>query len=231
MENKKTMPKIYELDTYYKYKDENGEYSDCKNVEGDVKKIEESLGEDRQYHLLLTPELEVMFFGDLDGYVGDINNFKSDLKNFFYNEGYEINMEEVFVYTQNYGYFKKENPEGKSYHFTVKGLYGKNKDIGNLVKEFIKSYNCYNNVIDKGVYGNKWWRLPNQTKEKKRGTEHKIIKGELKDFIITHIQEGSIKVVERKMKEVVKNNDDNISEITSISRTTDVYSYKKKVWL
>ncbi len=231
--------KIYEIDSYNKRKSANGEFMGCVIKEGDINYIKECLKENHSYHIRLNGDDDVMFFGDLDGYVGDINMFKSDLKDYLKNEGYDVNMEESFVYTQNEKYFKEENPEGKSYHYTIKGLYGKNKDIGEFFKKFKKYYN-YGAEIDTSIYGDKWWRLPNQTKGKKNksdnmeGSEHKIIKGVLEDFVVTYIQEDCIKIEYKKNdKKVSKENssiqsvqkeynNDNLSDVSDL---TSLYSY------
>jgi phage/plasmid-associated DNA primase len=231
--------KIYEIDSYNKRKSANGEFMGCVIKEGDINYIKEYLKENHSYHIRLSGDDDVMFFGDLDGYVGDINMFKSDLKDYLKNEGYDVNMEESFVYTQNEKYFKEENPEGKSYHYTIKGLYGKNKDIGEFFKKFKKYYN-YGAEIDTSIYGDKWWRLPNQTKGKKNknddveGSEHKIIKGVLEDFVVTYIQEDCIKIEYKKNDKKVNKenssiqsvqkeyNNDNLSDVSDL---TSLYSY------
>jgi phage/plasmid-associated DNA primase len=242
--------KIYEIDSYNKRKNQQGEFMGCVIKEGNINYIKECLKENKSYHMRLKEDVQVTFFGDLDGYVGDINIFKNDLNHFLKDEGYtcdELNMEESFVYTQNEKYYKEDNPEGKSYHYTVKGLYGKNKDIGELLKKFKKNYN-YGSEIDTSIYGDKWWRLPNQTKGKKNkndeveGTEHKIIKGVLEDFIVTYVEEGSIKVeykkVDKKTQRAINphevpgltskdnKNEYSISDnVSDVSDLTSLYSY------
>ena len=135
--------KIYEIDSYNKRKNQNGEFMGCVIKEGDINYIKECLKENHSYHIRLNGDDDVMFFGDLDGYVGDINIFKRDMNDYLKNEGYNINIEEAFVYTQNEKYYKEDNPEGKSYHYTIKGLYGKNKDIGEMLKKFNPDYNNF----------------------------------------------------------------------------------------
>ncbi len=231
--------KIYELDSYNKRKNQQGEFMGCVIKEGDINYIKECLKKDYSYHIRLKDNDDVMFFGDLDGYVGDINIFKSDLNDYLKNQGYihdEVNMEEMFVYTQNEKYFKEDNPEGKSYHYTIKGLYTTNKNISELMKKFKKEYN-YSTEIDTSIYGDKWWRLPNQTKGKKNkndnveGSQHNIIKGDVLDFIVTYIQEGSIKIdsissnISKKSENIKKKIDNLNDNVSDISDLTSLCSY------
>ncbi len=234
----KRVYKIYEIDSYNKRKNQQGEFVGCVIKEGNIKFITDCLKEDHSYHLRLKSEDEVMFFGDLDGYVGDINHFKSDLNNFLRDEGYEVKIENDFVYTQNEKYLKENNPNGKSYHYTVKSLYGMNKDIGELIKKFKKSYN-YGCEIDTSIYGDKWWRLPYQTKGKKNindnvvGSEHKIVKGNIEDFIIVSIPDGckrvELKKVDNakkfKMNQELSPSMKEIDNISDVSDLTSLCSY------
>ncbi len=222
------MLKIYEIDMYNKRKNDKGEFVGCVIKEGNIKFITDCLKEDHSYHLRLKEMDDVVFFGDLDGYVGDLDRFKSDLCDYLKSVGYEVNMESNFVYTQNVKYYKDDNPEGKSYHYTVRGLYGKNKDIGDMMKIFKREYN-YGNEIDTSIYGDKWWRLPNQTKGKKSmsdnvvGSEHKIVMGEMEDFVVVYIPESYIRVENKvcdKIRKSVKkkvNESDNSSDVSDLT--------------
>jgi hypothetical protein len=200
--------KIYQVDQYNKRKDkEGGEYKGCVIKEGTIEMIAKILQEDHYYHLRLNKDDDVMFFGDLDGYPGSIDEFKSKLGAYLTSKGYATDMESSFRYTQNKKYVSKTTPDGKSYHFTVLTLYASMDVMSKMMKEFMKAYNCP--YIDTSVYGDKWWRLPGQKKGKKspsdntEGTEHEIIKGDMVDFVVTHIQEGSKRV---EWKETAKKN-------------------------
>jgi flagellar motor protein MotB len=71
----------------------------------------------------------------------------------------------------------------KKYWQTFVKKYGYNTNCDRKKKEF-----------DLSVYGNKdtgkWFRLPNQTKEKKIGTEHVIQKGDTEDFILKYVEKS-----------------------------------------
>ncbi len=214
--------KIYQVDQYNKRKDKEGKYSDCNIKSGTIEHITESLKEDHYYHLRLNKDDDVMFFGDLDGYPGSIDEFKSKLGAYLTKKGYATDMESSFRYTQNKKYVSKTTPDGKSYHFTVLTLYASMDVMSKMMKEFMKAYNCP--YIDTSVYGDKWWRLPGQKKGKKspsdntEGTEHEIIKGDMVDFVVTHIQEGSKRV---EWKETAKKDKKGLASVpTSISSST-----------
>jgi hypothetical protein len=97
-----------------------------------------------------------------------------------------------------------------SYHFTIPSI----KTTINNLKCFFKQeiYKEFCEYIDTSVYAdNKYFRLPNQTNENKPFT-HKIMHGEMKNFIINYVEESkseleNIEKIEniKKVKAVVKN--------------------------
>lgn len=179
------MYKIYNL-TNYNVKIEKGVIKkQC--LETDIEGIIEALELKRCYHMRLRKNDNVIFFGDLDGYQHDIEKFKKELKEFLdkrYN--LTIDTEKDFYYTQNYGTTK----EGNSYHYSIPKYNCVNENLKKVISEFQKEYK-YGEEIDTSIYTDKWWRLPNQLKENKDGTEHIILKGELQDFVVTYIREES----------------------------------------
>ena len=189
---------IYKVTEYNKRKGKNGDFPGVLSVKGTITAISELLKEDEYYHLRLGKDDNVMMFGDLDGYVGSIEEFKSKLGSYLRSKNYEVDMEDNFRYTENEGYVSKKKDGGKSYHFTVLTLYGSMEVMSKMMKEFMRMYKC--EEIDTSVYGEKWFRLPHQRKGKKtpeentEGTQHKIVKGEMRDFVVTHIQGGSRRV-------------------------------------
>jgi len=152
------------------------------------------LEEDKGYHMRINPLDEYILFGDCDGfrkevngeYVYDFNIFAAMLIEFMKNE---ISDEDI-SYTEN------ESKKG-SYHYSIPKIYGKCKDIKKFQERFFKKnekifkYVDDNNknvkVVDTGIYGDKWFRLPNQTKEGVKGTKHKIKRGIMRDFLVNDI--------------------------------------------
>jgi phage/plasmid-associated DNA primase len=211
---------IYKLKNYNVSEKEDKKGWNCDHYEGNLKEIENELQNDKGYHIRLKNDDNVMFFGDLDGYQNDINVFKNELKEYL--KIFDLNFDDDdFVFTENMGYEK----DGKSFHYTVKNLYGNIKKIRMIIEGFKKKHK-YGKIIDCSIYSDKWWRLPNQRKKGKYNTEHKIIKGEIKDFIVTYIQKESynvddvnldketeIEVFEKKKKTSKKKKDENQKEI------------------
>lgn len=198
--------RIYNLKNYNVSINSEGEPK-MEYIEGDDEEISNILKKREGYHMRLKKGDNIILFGDLDDYKDNIERFKGELKEFL-EERYklEIDIEKEFYYTENYGSGKK----GRSYHYSIPKYNGKVINIKKMILEFKKRYN-YNTEIDTTIYSDKWWRLPNQLKENKEGTEHKIIKGEMNDFIVTNINKNSINIDNILMEEVIEKEDDNIS--------------------
>lgn len=180
------MFRLYKLDSYFVEKNEDGSWKNCDYFDGSIEEVCKELEVHQGYHMRLTKNDDVMFFGDLDGYKEDISVFKDQMKEFL--KDYNMDIEDTdFSYTQNLGYKK----EGKSFHFTIKKYYSHITHLAKCMKQFKKKYG-YGGVIDISIYGDKWWRMPNQCKQQKINTDHKIIQGNMTDFVINYIQEDAI---------------------------------------
>ena len=180
------MYKIYDLLDYKISKNNENDFDNndkCKKFEGILEEVCKELELKKGYNMRLRENDKVILFGDLDGYKKDIKIFMNEIKEYLSEKGLEINLEEDFYFTENNGYEK----EGKSYHYSIPKYNGNIKNIKKLVSEF-KRINKYENEIDTSIYCDRWWRLPNQKKNNKKGTEHIIQKGEMKDFIVTYIK-------------------------------------------
>ena len=221
--------KIYNLKNYKKPKNKvNNDYDEnCEVLEGDLKEVCEELKKNKGYNMRLRDIDNVILFGDLDGYKKDIKDFLEEFKFFLGKMGIEVNNED-FYYTENYGYDK----EGRSYHYSVPKYYGGIKNIKKLINKF-KEENNYSTEIDISIYCDRWWRMPNQKKNNKKNTEHVIQKGEIKDFLVTYINEESIcidDIIESneestinlyENKRRIKKEIDNISELSDITETNN----------
>jgi phage/plasmid-associated DNA primase len=205
------MIQLYNLRNYEVVKTSNGEFK-CESNTFNIEDVCEELLKKKGYHLRLKNNDNVLLFGDLDGYKKDIEEFKIEMKNFLEEYDIKIDIEKDIVYTENFN----SDKEGHSYHYSIPKYYGKIYNIKKLIVNFKKKYN-YNNEIDISIYSDKWWRLPNQFKKNKEGTEHIIIKGEMKNFLVTNIEDNSENIDENILFfEKNKNNDTEsiISDIT-----------------
>lgn len=214
-EKKPTLYKVYPI-TQYQLANKN--FIENKFEEYEIEELEEQLQNDKGYHLRIHADENHILFGDIDH--AD-TNFKTEIKKLceFMNKYYKLKMDpDEFSYTYNIG---KKN----SFHFSNNKIYcttTKQKEI----------FNNYNKTISKNFdtsnYSEHWFRLPNQKKERKINTEHKIKKGYMKDFITNFIPDEcknieNIKFInpdEVKKDEINKRK--NIKEVKkTIKKTTE----------
>ena len=159
-----------------------------------INRILEKIKDDNCYHIRVDPEKNYTFFGDIDGHQKKFKDFKIFLMSFLKNK-YLIDIESDDIkYTIN------QSKEG-SYHYSIPSIYcscKKMKEIvGNIKTEYEKIYGK-DKVIDTTIYSKHWFRLPNQTKEGNKGTEHLIVIGDLIDFFPEHIPVSSISIEDKK---------------------------------
>jgi hypothetical protein len=102
-----------------------------------------------------------------------------------------INMNDI-SYTTNF------SVESGSHHVIIPKYFMKSADQKKYWYNFRTKYG-YGKEIDVGVLGkNTWFRLPNQTKEGKEGTEHIIQQGEIHDFVLKYIEKSEEYICELK---------------------------------
>jgi hypothetical protein len=120
-----------------------------------------------------------LFFGEVDHYYKPFDEFILMLQSFLKNKyKLELDINDV-KFTIN-----DENPS--SYHFVIpkwNTTISKLKEILNEIKE-----------IDKSIYCEHWFRYPNQSKGTGQRGVHKIVHGNLIDFIIDFIPNESINI-------------------------------------
>lgn len=196
-ENHAGMKKMYSI---WKVKSYNMSKSAIiKNVEYYEldKKIELLETYDECYNDRIDPKKLYKFFGDCDNYKKTIKEFITLLVNFL-NNSYDLQISnDDVMYTEN---------EGKkgSYHYVIPLLNAKIPKLKEIHKNFSNAHkdeftymgqnNKTKNVIDTTIYSVHWFRCPNQSKEGKVDTRHKIKKGTMKDFILDYIEESSINI-------------------------------------
>jgi phage/plasmid-associated DNA primase len=117
----------------------------------------------------------------------DIDKYKKNKPNLTL-ETILSNIADYLGITQNeISYTTNSSIETGSHHIVIPRFHmsvRKQKHFWNIFK---KRYG-YVNEIDTGIFcEGKWFRLPNQTKEQKIGTEHIIQQGILEDFVLKYI--------------------------------------------
>lgn len=176
-----------------------------------INKILEKIEDDNCYHIRVDPEKNYLFFGDIDGHPNKFKDFKLFLILFLKNKySIDINPNDI-------KYTKNESKEG-SYHYSIPSIYCSCKKlkeiVSNLKEEYEKKYKKQK-VIDTSIYSKHWFRLPNQTKELIKGTEHFIVDGELIDFFPEYIPPNSISIenkifTQKELSSLKKNSDKEI---------------------
>ena len=225
--------KSYKIYSINKYSDWNEKKINSIKKEYNIDKILEKIEDDNGYHIRINPEKEYIFFGDVDGHIQKFKDFSNFLIDFLKNKyGVNVTFDDI-KYTTN------ESKKG-SYHYSIPTLFCsciKLKEIiGNMKIDYEKIYNN-SKVIDTTVYSKHWFRLPNQLKEEKFGTEHLIVTGELIDFFPEFIPHDSISIEDKKYaKSNIKKNNQKIKKkvkICDITETDDetVIDYFKKEFI
>ena len=105
-----------------------------------------------------------------------IEKILSDISVYFGVEEHEIS------YTTNY------SVASGSHRVVIPKYYMEIEEMKKQVINFRETYK-YGNEVDLQIYKNgSWIRMPYQSKEGKKGTEHIIIQGEIEDFVLKYIE-------------------------------------------
>jgi hypothetical protein len=161
-----------------------------------IKEIEQIISVSEWYNMRLSKNHEYKIYGDMDGIKINIDEAIEKLK-LAYEKTLNIKIKKVSL-TKNDNY-KKQKEGLSSYHFVFPEFYANIEEQDAIKKKINEELKKYNFEIDPSVYCEKWFRLPNQKKGfiMGKGYEtgcHKVIKGELKDFILDYITEKMTKI-------------------------------------
>lgn len=182
--------KLYKIDKYTK----TDEFIKKSFIEYTFEDAISELKDDNGYHMRLEKNNTYIFFGDCDEFNGEFSEFAVLLKQFL-NKHYNIKIKKKDI-----SYTKNKSING-SFHYSIPSLHGINDKIIKQIHEnfanahkqlFAVDKKGKKSCIDTSIYTNKWFRMPNQTKEQKPKTEHIIMKGEIKDFIVSYIPSSYI---------------------------------------
>jgi len=141
------------------------------------------LEQDFQLHERLRKDDNLILTVDVDNLTE--HNSNANLEQILNDVSFFIGCQKNEIsYTTN---FSKETG---SHHLTIPKFWMSTKNQKQLWIDFKKKYN-YGKEIDSGIFDKDgWFRLPNQTKENIKGTEHIIQQGEIKDFLLKYIDEA-----------------------------------------
>jgi phage/plasmid-associated DNA primase len=176
------MEPIYELCLLPHYR---VNYENSKKCNQPIHKLAKVLQSDLQLH-------ERLHKTDILKLAGDIDKFKKHnpsltLEKLFndISEFLNIDVNEI-CFTTNF------SVETGSHHFVIPKYYLVSSKQKKLWKSFKEKYH-YGDEIDADIFDKEgWFRLPNQTKEGVRGTEHIIQRGTIEDFVLKNVASSCI---------------------------------------
>ena len=135
-----------------------------------------------------------------------------------------LNIQKTDIsYTQNF------SVKSGSHHVVIPKFFMKSCNQKTFWTVFKEKYK-YGSEIDANIFNKSgWFRLPNQTKEGLKGTEHIIQEGNMKDFVLKHVCNATLypfdEIIESKSK-ATKKTDDKTDVKTNVK--TDVKTDNKK---
>jgi len=198
---------IYKIDLY---DNTNAKFIKTKGiVVDDIDEMKQYLASNCGYHFRIKNNTRYIFFGDLDEYENDIEQFIELLRNFMEKKYNLIFFSADFKYTQS-----SENKN--SYHYSIPKWNLKTEKLKEIHINFYKENEKYlkkkggGKCVDTSIYSPHWFRCPYQ----KKGTsvndtsEHKIIVGFIEDFVVEYIPKNSVDInnVTYKSETIVKKN-------------------------
>ena len=184
--------KLYSLDKY----DKSNKFIENNFKLHGLEELENELEKNKGYHMRIHSDQNYIFFGDVDGYDKSFDEFSILLKDFL-NEYCFIQIEQKDI-----SYSENKCKTG-SYHYSIPSLYTSCNALKQFHVLFQKKYNL-GAVIDTTIYSDHWFRYPNQHKESILGTEHVIMNGKMRDFIVEYIPETVVMITIKSEPAVIK---------------------------
>lgn len=176
------MNKTYEICMVPTYKTT---YERSKKINTSLSIIKDALERDGQFHERLHKDDYLKLAIDLDKI--KINNPHAS---------YETICKDICNYIpglqmKDISYTTNSSIAEGSHHVVIPKWYMKSDKQKVFWSKFSKQYN-YGKEVDFGIFGKEgWFRLPNQTKEGQKGTEHIIQQGNIEDFLLKYIPDNS----------------------------------------
>jgi len=179
---------IYHLSSYNLKKS----WFDSRRVYLNLKDVCEELETEGCWHFRIDPSKKYIYYADLDHMSCSIEEFRKDVFKDLSDYYGEDLQDDDFKYTKNVG-------KSGSYHISIPRICGSIEEFKKIAERLTSKYpykyrNADCSIIDTSIYSEHWFRAPNQLKESRTGTEHIIVKGEIRDFIIEFIPDGSSEI-------------------------------------
>ena len=149
-----------------------------------INEIEDYLERDCQFHERLGKEDLLKLAVDVDNLTEHNPNATLEVIIKDICDYVGVNLDEI-SYTTNHSKISG------SHHIVIPAYFMKSSTQKNYWKRFREKYG-YGKEIDADIFDKEgWFRLPNQTKEGIKGTEHIIQRGELKDFVLKYVENSN----------------------------------------
>jgi hypothetical protein len=163
-------------------------YDKCEKINKPITTIKNVLVTDLQFHERLHKTDNLKLSIDVD----KLNDHNPDttLEQILTNicDYFSIQLSDI-SYTTNFSI-----PSG-SHHIVIPKFFMLSSKQKQLWIDFKKKFN-YGHEIDAGIFDKDgWFRLPNQTKESKRNTQHIIQQGNIEDFVLKYIPDDCIEYI------------------------------------
>ncbi len=226
---------IFSVPHYFKYVYERTETTPaiCEiapKISGDVDEIIKKLKKDKQYHIRIFKDDILKLNIDIDGLPKELyDDLTQDIHNAIWELDEELELSMSYTRNEN----GKKNIETGTKDFIYSHISFDNISMSGTKqkifwKNFVNKYPKYDGFVDYGHLGSagKWFRLPNQTKEQKKKTEHLIIEGNMRDFILHDIEgcqnlDKHITELKEEKKRIKKEGKEELKEFEKIPITED----------
>ena len=198
-------------------------YSDSKKIVKPIEVIKSALNSDLQFH-------ERLGKNDLLKLAVDIDNLTDHNPNATLEGIMNDICDYVGVKKEELSYTTNYSKASGSHHVVIPVYFMKSTTQKTYWKTFQEKYG-YGKEIDAGIFDKDgWFRLPNQTKEGIKGTEHIIQRGNVEDFVLKYVENSAeyllpepIQVITQAFEKAVKPKTEKIvMNIISEEDNTDV---------
>lgn len=191
--------KVYPLPKYTIFKKDYEKI--CEEYE--LEELIDLLKHDYGYHMRIKKNKNYTLFGDIDNFHHEFTIFRDDFIKFM-KKSYDVTIDKDHIkHTSN------KSKKG-SYHYSIPNYYCSCEKLKEIHENFIKEHqkdeyfytieDNHKHCIDTSIYSDHWFRLPMQSKESDKNTIHRIIHGEMEDFIVQYIPNDSVNIEDKEYK-------------------------------